>query len=155
MRVAELAEVVGLAIRPVQLVEIDHIGLQPAQAGIERGLDVASVEASLRATHVRQPISRPRHLGRQDHAIAAVAGLEPAADKGLGTALGLDTGRNRVHLGRVDEVDTCRDGAIELGMGLGLGILLAEGHGPQTECADLDVRAAESSVVHAVLLNRI
>ena len=66
----------------------------------------------------------------------------------LGQSLGLGARRNRVDLCSVDEVDPGIHGHVELRMGLGLAVLLAEGHGPEAQSADFEPRVAKLSVVH-------
>src|SRR5690606_14403138 len=43
--VTELAEEVGVPVRPVQLIEVDMFGLQSLQAALQRGGDVLAGEA--------------------------------------------------------------------------------------------------------------
>ena len=59
--------------------------------------------------------------------------------------------RDRVHLGRVDEVDAGADRVVKLGMPLGLGILLAEGHRAEADRGDLEIGAAEAALFHHVV----
>ena len=42
--VAELAEIIGFSRRPVQLIEINVVRLQPLEAGVQGGLDMGSVQ---------------------------------------------------------------------------------------------------------------
>src|SRR3546814_11120837 len=55
--IAEAAEVVGGAVRPVELIEVDMVRLQPLQARLDRRLDVLAVEARLAATDIGEALS--------------------------------------------------------------------------------------------------
>ena len=65
-----------------------------------------------------------------------------------GAPHGLGTWRNGIHLCRVDEVDTGIQRHVELLEGLPLGVLFAEGHGTQAQCADLDFGVGQGAVLH-------
>ena len=56
--------------------------------------------------------------------------------------------RDRVELGRVEEVDALVEGVVHLRVALGLGVLLAPGHGAEADQADIEVRAAEAAIFH-------
>jgi hypothetical protein len=111
--VAELAEEIGLAVRPVQLVQVDVVGAQAPQAVVQGLLDVGRSRRFL----------PPRTCGSQSPGPATLLAMirrsrpprrEPAADVLLGAAHGLALGRHRIHLGGVDEIDAGGDGAVEL-----------------------------------------
>ena len=55
-----------------------------------------------------------------------------------GRALRLSLGRNRVHLGSVDEIDAGSDCAVHLGVALDLGVLLAKRHRAEADRGYLD-----------------
>jgi hypothetical protein len=78
-----------VALGPVDLVQVDHIGLQPAQAGVARGHDVGRRHATAGA-HPGHAARRARDLGGQHHLLArARVFRKPVADDGLGGATGL------------------------------------------------------------------
>src|SRR3546814_7571645 len=62
--IAEAAEVVGGAVRPVELIEVDMVRLQPLQARLDRRLDVLAVEARLAATDIGEALSVDRKSTR-------------------------------------------------------------------------------------------
>jgi hypothetical protein len=84
---------VGVRMRPVDLVEVDPVGPQPAQ----RVLDRADDPSARRALPVGIVAHRAVELGREDDVVAAPA-RERLGDDLLGLAL-------PVHVGGVDEVD--------------------------------------------------
>jgi hypothetical protein len=91
------------------------------------------------------------HLGGDDQLVTSAAGLQPGADVRLGAALGFAPRRHRVHLGGVDEVDAAVDGKVELGVGVGFAVLLAERHGAQAQAADRDAGSAQNGGLHGSL----
>src|SRR3569832_593821 len=146
--IAEMAEEVGLAVGPVQLIEVDVIGLQAFQAGVEGEAEVVGIETRIAVAYPGEFGAAACGLGREDHVLTAMALLEPAADVFLRSAVGLGPGRHRVHLGGVNEIDTRLEGIIELLVRLGLAVLLAEGHGTETHRAHLDVGVSQMTVFH-------
>src|SRR2546428_7473393 len=74
---------------------------------------------------------------------------QPVAEKSLGAALRHRVRRNRIHLGRVDEVDALRDRVVELRMCFGLAVLLAPGHGAEADLGYLELRAGQCAVFHS------
>ena len=139
----------------MELVEVDPVRLQTLQAAVQGRHDVGAVQSRLAAAKMRQPCGRAGNLGGQNHPVTTTARRKPGADIGFGPADGLRAWRDRIHLGRVDEVDPRGERTVELGMCLGLAVLLTEGHGAEAKCADADVRAPERSELHCVLLNRV
>ena len=81
-----------VGIELVHVVEVDVVGLQAAQAGLDGAPHVEAGEAAL----VGSVADRVGDLGGQHPAVAGL--LEGAADHLLGAAVGVD-------VGRVDEVD--------------------------------------------------
>ena len=104
------------------------------QAGIERGDDVATVEVR---PIVADPVHRrgPCHLGGQNDPVPVPPRSEPCADDFLGPTIGLGTGRDRIHLCRVDEIDAVIQRVIHLRVSVGLVVLLAERHGAEADGA--------------------
>ena len=80
-------------------------------------------------------------------ALARLAG-KPAAEDRLRAALRFGPGRNRVHLGGVDEVDALRDGVVELRVRVGFAVLLPPGHRAETEFGNGQRRAGKRAVFH-------
>ena len=66
----------------------------------------------------------------------------------LGTALRLGLGRYRVDLGGIEDVDAAVEGVVHLGVALGLAVLLAEGHGAETQPGNFHAGAAKLAVIH-------
>lgn len=64
--IAQLAEVVGAAFGPVQLVDVDPVGLQALEAGVERSGDVVPVVLQVAVADVGDAVARPRDLACQD-----------------------------------------------------------------------------------------
>ncbi len=55
---------------------------------------------------------------------------------------------HRVHLGGIDEVDALTQGIVQLGMRVGLAVLLPESHGAQADRRDGQVAVAEKDCIH-------
>ncbi|MNP13392.1 hypothetical protein D3C76_1056710 [compost metagenome] len=153
--VSQLAEEVGAALRPVQLVEVDPVGLQPLQAGVEGGDDVLAVVLQLAVADMADAVAGAGDLAGEDPVVAIAVLAEPVADDLFGARIGFRAGRYRVHLGGVDEVDAGCPGALDLREGFRLAVLFAPGHGSQAERTHLDVGLAERTVLHAKLLELI
>src|SRR5690606_12199506 len=63
--VAELAEEVGVPVRPVQLIEIDMLGLQALQTALQCSGDVLTGEAGGAVTDMVHVPARPGELARE------------------------------------------------------------------------------------------
>ena len=148
MAVAELAEVVGASLRPMQLVEIQIVGLQALEAGVECRVQMGAIVLELAVANVVDAVAGAGDLACQYPLGAGAACLEVAADDALGAAIGFCSWRDGVHLGCVEEVDAACPGQVELGEGVRFGILLAPGHAAEADLADVDVAFAESSQLH-------
>ncbi len=129
---------VGVGVRPVDLVQVDVVGLQAAQRVLDLGHDPAPGVASL----VGIVAHRRRTLGREDDVVAAP--LERLADDLFGLAAG-------VHVGGVDEVDPRvqrlvddADRVVMVGVADG-----PEHHRAERVGTDLDAGPAEGAVLHA------
>jgi hypothetical protein len=106
----------------VRLIEIDVIGLQPREAG----LDLVAYPRCRESRPVRPVAHGKPHLGGDNEVVAPAGPSEPATDHLLG--------RTRlVDVGGIDEVAAALEVAVEDHMGLVLVGLLAEGHGSQAE----------------------
>ncbi|MNT09018.1 hypothetical protein D3C72_1437810 [compost metagenome] len=103
--VVELTEEVGRALRPMQLVEIEIIGVEAFQAGVQRGTDVFAIQRLLRADTAVSPAHRPGDFAGQHQFLTVAASLDPTADVLFGQPLGFRAGRYRVHLCGIDQVD--------------------------------------------------
>ncbi len=130
--------VAGRRVPTVDLVEVDVVDAEAAQAVVERGEKPAA-----RAAPVVAPVAhRQARLGGE-HDVVAAAG-DGLADHLLGLAA-------VVRVGGVDEVDPGLKGCIDDGGDLVLGgtsDLLAEVHRAEHERADLNAGAAQGAVVH-------
>ena len=127
---------VGGGVRPLDLVEVDVVGLQAAQRVLDRGHDPAPRRALLIGivTH------RAAHLGREDDAVAAP--LQSLADDHLGVAVGV---------GGVDEVDPGVQRLVDdAGRVVRVGVAdgRREHQGAERVGADLDAGPAEGAVLH-------
>ena len=138
-------------LREMDLVEVDIVGLQPLQRFVDRVENVGAHQ--LRRPVAAKPGARraPHHLGGEDDLVAVLARLHPVADIGLGAPLRLRLGRDRIELGRVEEIDAAIEGEIHLGVAVGLGVLLAPGHGAEADRGNMDVGAAEAALLHGAL----
>jgi hypothetical protein len=133
----------------VDLVEVDVVGLQPAQAGLHRIHDVAARGAAVVGPRAHVAID----LGGDDHVLSAYAQvLQALAQQLLGLAEGVD-------VGCVDEVDPgpqrAADDVVhrllaERADRLPHALLgrAAEGHGPEADLGDEEAGAAELVVAH-------
>ena len=141
-----LAEMVGTAVRPVQLVEIDVVRPQSPEASCDRVAQAGGGD--------RCPLADPRPPGpgdlRRKHHVAAPAGRrEPAADAFFRPPLGFRRGRvGGVHLRRVEEIDALRESVVHLPMRLRLAVLVAPVHRAEADLAHLDAGAAELLELH-------
>lgn len=140
--VVELAEEVGRALGPVQLVQVDPVGLQALEAGIQGGDDVLAIEFQLAVADMADAVAGAGDLAGQNPVSAVAALLEIAADDLLGLAVGFGARRHRVHLGGIYEVDAAGLGSFDLSMAFALAVLLAPGHGAQAQCADIEIGSA-------------
>ena len=146
--VVQIAEGRHMALGPVDLVEVDHIGLQAAQAGVAGGHDVRRRHA-LALTHPRHAARWAGHLAGQHHLVAQPrVGLEPVADDGLGGAIGFGAGGHRIHLRRVPEIHAALQRVAEHRMGIGFTDLLAKRHRAQANGRNLQITAAKEDVLH-------
>ena len=94
-------------------------------------------------TRIVRLTRRAGNLGREHDFLARATMLrEPGADSALGRTLGLRTRRHRVHLGGIDQGDAVLECIVDLLVRFALAVLLAPGHGAETDQADLDVGVA-------------
>ena len=122
-------------IDAVDVVEVDVVGLQPLQAGIDGAHQVAAREA--RVGDVGPHLLRA--LGGQHPAVALL--LDGRADDLFGAAVGVD-------VGGVDEVDAALGRMVDDAPRLRLVGGAAEHHGAEAELRHLDAARAEEAVSH-------
>ena len=117
----------------VELVEVDVVGLEAAEAGFALLDDVAAaVAAGVGVFRIHGAV----HLGREDDLVATTVPLERLARDLLALAEGVD-------VGGVEEVDAGVEGAVDNRVRLfGLGTP-AEHHAAEAEARDLHTRAAK------------
>ncbi len=126
----------------VHLVEVDVVGLQPPQAGIDGAPDVERGELALVGPLPHVAVQ----LGGEDGPLAAAAALrEPAADDLFGAALVLGPA---VDVGGVEEVDALLVGGVHDLVGVGLFGVRAEVHGAQAQAGDGQAGTAEVGELH-------
>ena len=146
----QVAEHRHVARRPVQLVQVDDVGLQPLQAAFAGSDDVVGSDVGAAVAQPFIAAHRPGRLGGQHDARAHPGALaQPVADETFGVAVTRRAGRHRVHLGGVDEVQAALQRVVEQAVRRGfINLSLAEGHGAEADAADLQAAAAEGDGVH-------
>ncbi len=136
-----------MALGPMDLVQVNDIGLQALQAGVARGQDVLGCHALTR-THPRHSPRWTGHFGGQHDALAHARVLgQPTANDGFRRSIGFGPGGHRIHLRRVDEIDPQGHGTVQDGMGRGLVDLLAKGHGAQANGGDVQIALSQANRV--------
>ncbi len=138
------------AVRPMELIDVDVIRLEPRQALVDCLIDLRCALPGQNRV-VAQPIDHgatARDLRGDQHLVPCLAAREPCANDLLGTPLRLGLRRNRIDLGSVEDVDAPSKGVVHLRVALGLGVLLAIGHGAQAERAHLHAGPAKLPVLH-------
>ncbi|KAG0922913.1 hypothetical protein G6F32_014469 [Rhizopus arrhizus] len=123
-------------VHVVHLVQVDMVGLQPAQAGLAGAADVVRRQTTI----IRARPHRLVHLGRQYQAVTLATALQPAPDDLFREAEALR------------HVDAGVHGSIHDGKAGRLIGKLAEVHGAKAQPADLQARAAQRGIVHGELL---
>src|SRR5690606_21363950 len=131
----------------VGLVEVDAVGLQPPQ----RGLDVL---LGLRAADAFLAFHGHADLGRDEHAVALAAAPQPLADDRLRLAALVPGNPGRVRVRGVDEVEAQVDEAVEDREGGGLVGGPAENVATEGEGRGIEAGAAEGSLVHGSIIRR-
>ena len=130
-----------VAVGPVQLVEVDVVGLQAAQRLVDGGEDVLARRSALVGV-----VAHRREAFGGEHDAVARLGLEPAPDDFLGGSDGVCA--DGVDIGGVDEVDAAVGGGGHDALRLRLFGLEAEGHGAEADFGDAEAGASHASVVH-------
>ena len=107
-----------------------------------------AVVFELTVADIADAIARAGDLAGQ-HPVGTIATLfEVVTDDLFGLAVGFGAWRYRVHLGGIDEIYPVGLGAFDLGEALARAVLFAPGHGAQAQAADLEIGAAELTVIH-------
>ena len=140
--VAQLAKEVCAALRPMQLVKVDPVGLQAFEAGIQGLHDVGAVVFELPVTNVIDAVARACDFAGQYPVGAVATAFKPIADIALGAGVGFCFRGDGVHLGGIDEVDTGVFCVFDLSEGFILSVLFAPGHGSEGDGAYFHVGAA-------------
>jgi hypothetical protein len=137
-----------MALGPVDLVEVDHLGLQALKTGVAGANNVIRRQARA-FTNPGHAARGAGHLAGQRDLIAhAGAGLEPAADDGFRRTTGGLAGRHGIHLGRIEEIHAALHGAVHDAPGFSFVDLLAECHGAKTDGADAQIALPQSDGIH-------
>ena len=145
-----LAEMVRSPVRPVQLIQIDHIGLQPPQRPLH---SAAQRGGGDRGAIPHRALACAGHLCGQNHPVARPAFGNPSADDLFGAADIFGKNRvRRIHLGSVPEGQPVFQRQIDLVMRPRLGCLGAPGHRAQAEFGYAKAGPAKRQLFHAVSL---
>ena len=91
---------------------------------------------------------RPGNLGSENDFVAQATLFHPGTNDGFSAALGFLSGRDRVHFGSIEEIDSCFKGIIHLLVAFCFGILLAEGHRSKAYPADQETAVSKFDVLH-------
>jgi hypothetical protein len=124
-----------VAIRPVDLIQIDVVGLQAFEAAVNGLLDVFSVDSGA-VTHPSKSTRWPSDFAGDNEFVTLLV-FEPSAYVFFSAKTGFCFGRHRIHLGGVYEIDTLRCSVIQLARSIGNGVLFAEGHRSEAEFGNL------------------
>ena len=149
-QIVEAFEHAHRPVGPMQLIEIDIVGLEPLEAALDRSIDLRRAVPRRRCVFA-QPghLAAAGDLGRDHHLVALFARGKPRADDRFGAALRLGLGRHGINLRGVEQGDAAPDRVVQLRMAVGLAVLLAEGHGAETQGRDLHPGAAKLAILHA------
>jgi len=128
----------------VQVVQVDAVGLQAAQAGLDGAGEVEAAGAVV----VGSLAHGGDALGGQDHVIALAIGLQHVAQDLLGGAAAVD-------VSGVDEVDATLECDVGDARGLGLVGAVAPGHRAQAQLRDAHAAAPQLSVLHDTSLSHL
>ena len=142
-----------IAGRPVQLVEIDVVGTEAAQARLQRSAQVGGIEGERPAANPAQVARRPRSLGGDKDLFAGLV-FQPGADDRFTRTTGRRSCRDRIHLRGVDEIHPPLESQIKLRMRFCRAVLLAEGHGSKAHCRNLEARFSQLAMFHCSTRSR-
>ena len=116
----------------MQLVNIDVIGLHARERAVNGRAYVSSIHTRWATAYPIHAASGAGHFATQYNFVASLV-FKPMPDDGLGARVGVCFRWHRVHFSRVYKIDAARQGIVELLEGLGLGVLIAVGHGTQAD----------------------
>ena len=123
---------------PMQLVEVNHIGLQSAQTAFAGFDDVLCAHIHRPAAHPGHAARGAGHFGRQNKLLAH-AGVfgKPVAQKGFGDLKGFRPWRHRIHFSGVPKSQATCDSVAEQAVGAGFIDLFAKRHGAKADGGDV------------------
>ena len=134
---------------PVQLVEVNHVGVEALQAAVASGHDVCRRQIHGPAAHPGHAARGAGHFGGDRELLAQLRVFgDPVADIGLGDLKGLGARGHGVHLGRVPKGDAALHRVAQDGVAGGLVHLFTKGHGAQANRGDVQVAGAELDGFH-------
>jgi hypothetical protein len=137
-----LAEHRLVALRPVQLVEVDVVRLQALQRTLDGGADVGAVHGWRAVANPVQVAARAGDLGGE-HDLVALPVASASARRCFPMRRRFPARRHGIHLGGVEEVDPLRQRVDRAGRGHRIRGLLAEGHGAEADLGNDEIAAAE------------
>ena len=126
----------------MELVEVDVVGLQPVQGGVDC---VEDVPPGVPGVEGRGPGWSEALRGKDE---TVPSSLQPATEDLLGATLGCEIAAERISVRGVDEVDAALCSPIEDRDRGRLVTLQSEGHRPKTELRHLEAGSSESRVIH-------
>lgn len=135
----------GVGVGAVELVEVDVVGAEPAEGGVDGVEDVLSGVALVPGERA----DAAEAFGGEDDALAIAGAGEPPSENLFGSALCPGRGSEWVDVGGIDEGDAALEGAVQDGERGGLVALEAEGHGAEAEAGNGEACSAEAGVLHA------
>ena len=138
-RVKRLLDI-RVVIGGVHVVDVDVVGIQPLQALLHRGKDVAAAETGV----VRVLAHLPAHLGGEDDPLAPA--LERLADDPLAFALHVD-------IGCVEEIDALSNGVVHDREAVRLAGLFPEHHGAEADARHPKGCSGQFPVFHPSILH--
>src|SRR5690606_26688804 len=137
---------IDLAVRPVQLVEVDALA---PDAG-ERCLDRAPDRVGAGRLAAARLTAGAGDLGGDDPVIPPATAGDPVADELFGAADGFDPDRvDRIHLGGVEDVHAGFGRHVDLAVRLVFGCLVSPGHGAEAENGNVWAALTQGDTSHA------
>src|SRR5690606_20754965 len=141
-------KIVVSAAWPVNLIEVEIVGPQAAQARFQ---GLAHRGGIWRAPATDKGAATAHNFASQHPLVTVLVGREPVADVCSSLPACLEAAGDGVKFGCVHEGYAGVARHSDLGVALGFSILATPGHGPQADVGDLDVRAAESVEFHDLI----
>ena len=140
-----------MAHRPVDLIQVNHVGLQALETGVAGFGDVRRGQVVAAAAHPAHAACRAGHFGGQHQLLArARIFFKPVAQDFFGEVEGFSACGHRVHLCGVEKVDAARQRVVQDGVRRGLVNLFAKSHGAQADRGHLEIAGAEFDFFHGV-----